>query len=129
MGKTGNITIVLPDGEDMDKNNRITVDLLRIRRRIPLKIRSVIVKNDLGNTESGSTDEDGKLTVPAVVVTEEHGAYIYGYPDGTFGAERSMSRSEAAAIFARLLAEKKGDVISETGNFTTKFSDVPANAW
>ena len=128
VGKTGNITIVLPDGEDMDKNNRITV-IVTDQKKNPLEDQSVIVKNDLGNTESGSTDEDGKLTVPAVVVTEEHGAYIYGYPDGTFGAERSMSRSEAAAIFARLLAEKKGDVISENGNFTTKFSDVPANAW
>lgn len=67
---------------------------------------TVIVKGDLGQSERGETDEDGKLTVPAVTETEYHGAYIYGYTDGTFGPERSMSRSEAAAIFARLLSDR-----------------------
>lgn len=128
VGKTGTITVVLPDGEDMDENNRITT-IVMDQEKNPLADQSIVVKNDLGNTEKGNTDEDGRLTVPAVVVTEKHGAYIYGYPDGTFGAEYSMSRSEATAIFARLLAEKKGDVIPVTGNFVTKFSDVPTNAW
>ena len=38
-----------------------------------------------------------------------------------------MTRSEAAAIFARLLAEKNGDTISTAAN--TKFADIPAHAW
>ena len=46
---------------------------------------------------------------------------------GTFGPERNMTRSEAAAIFARLLADKNGDSISPVAK--TKFSDVPAYAW
>ena len=50
-----------------------------------------------------------------------------GYTDGTFGPSRSMTRSEAAAIFARLLAEKNGDTISTAAN--TKFADIPAHAW
>lgn len=128
VGKTGNITVILPDGEDMDEDNRITI-IVTDQDKTPLEGQTVIVKNDLGNTEKGSTDEDGRLTVPALLNAVKHGAYIYGYPDGTFGFDRNMSRSEAAAIFARLLAEKNGDVIPETGNFTTKFSDVPADAW
>ena len=59
--------------------------------------------------------------------TERHGVYIVGYTDGTFGPSRSMTRAEAAAIFARLLAEKNGDIISTAAN--TKFADIPAHAW
>ncbi len=38
-----------------------------------------------------------------------------------------MTRAEAAAIFARLLAEKNGDTISTAAN--TRFTDIPAHAW
>ena len=126
IGKTGNITVILPDGEDMDENNRITVTVTDNRKE-PQEGLSVIVKGDLGQTASGKTDEDGQLTVPAVTVSERHTAYIYGYTDGTFGPERNMTRSEAAAIFARLLADKNGDTITTVAK--TKFTDIPANAW
>jgi len=59
--------------------------------------------------------------------TERHEAYIVGYPDGTFGPENSMTRAEAAAIFARLLAEEKGHTLSRSS--ATRFSDVPGNSW
>ena len=126
IGKTGNITVKLPKGEDMDENNRITVTVTDNKKH-PQENRNVIVKGDLGQSASGKTDEDGILTVPEIAETERHGAYIIGYPDGTFGPERSMLRNEAAAIFARLLAEHNGDVI--TVNASTKFADVPVNAW
>ena len=38
-----------------------------------------------------------------------------------------MTRAEATAIFARLLADKKGDTIVPVEN--TKFEDIPSNAW
>lgn len=126
IGKTGNITVTLPDGEDMDENNRITVTVTDNRQR-PQEGLTVIVKGDLGQSASGKTDEDGQLTVPAVTVSERHAAYIYGYTDGTFGPERNMTRSEAAAIFARLLADKNGDTLTTVAK--TKFTDIPANAW
>ena len=110
VGKSGNITVVLPDGTDMDENNRITITVTDNKRKAQEDM-TVIVKGDLGQRETGVTDTDGKLTVPAVMETEYHGAYIVGYPDGNFGPERSMSRSEAAAIFARLLADKLGESI------------------
>lgn len=125
IGKTGTITVVLPDGLDMDEKNPIVITVTDHKGR-PLDNVTVIVKGDK-DKETGKTDEDGTLTLPEVTVIEKHGAYIYGYPDGTFGPSRSMTRSEAAAIFARLLAERKGDTISETAR--TKFTDIPANAW
>ncbi|MFR7595565.1 MAG: S-layer homology domain-containing protein [Acutalibacteraceae bacterium] len=126
IGKTGKITVVLPDGVDMDEHNRITVTVTDHRKQ-PQEGLTVLVKGDLKQTAEGLTDENGKLTIPAVAVTERHSAYIYGYPDGTFGAERGMTRSEAAAIFGRLLADKNGDTVTAAAR--TKFADVPANSW
>lgn len=133
IGRTGNITVTLPDGVDMDENNRITV-IVTDHEKAPQPDLTVIVKGDLGQTEQGQTDEAGTLTVPAGalpidarMMDDYHGAYVYGYPDGTFGPERSMTRSEAAAVFARLLAERKGEVITETA--ATMFEDIPENAW
>ena len=126
IGKTGNITVKLPDGTDMDESNRITVTVTDNRKK-PQEDVTVIVKDDLNQTAQGKTDEDGKLTVPEVAETERHGVYIYGYTDGTFGPSRDMSRAEASAIFARLLAEKNGDTITTAAK--TNFKDIPANAW
>lgn len=128
IGKTGTISVILPDGENMDEKNRITITVTDPKGK-PVKEQSIIVKNDLGNISSGRTDKDGKLTVPEIKKSEKHTAYIYGHTDGTFAPEQGMSRSEAAAVFARLLSAKNGDTVRESGITNTKYSDVPANAW
>ena len=47
---------------------------------------------------------------------------INGYEDGSFGPDANISRSEAAAIFSRLLKlEKKADI--------SAFTDVEADSW
>ena len=126
IGKTGNITVILPDGEDMDENNRITITVTD-NERDPQEGVTVIVKGDLGQSERGETDEDGKLTVPAVTESEYHGIYIVGYEDGSFGPERNMTRAEASAIFARLLSDRLGERIhSDSG---VQFEDVNPDAW
>ena len=126
IGKTGNITVKLPDGADLDAKHQVTV-ILTDHKKNPQENKNIIVKGDLNQTEKGKTDKGGELTVPEVEQTERHGVYIVGYTDGTFGPSRSMTRAEAAAIFARLLAEKNGDTISTAAN--TKFADIPAHAW
>lgn len=126
VGKTGTITVTLPDGTDMDKDNRITVTVTD-QEREPQEGLTVTVKGDLGQKETGKTDEDGKLTVPEVAELETHGAYVVGYTDGTFGPDRDMTRSEAATIFARLLAQHNGERI--TAPTKTTFPDVPVNVW
>ena len=126
IGKTGTITVTLPDGTDMDEDNRITVTVTD-QKCGPQESLTVTVKGDLGQKETGETDENGKLTVPAVVESEYHGAYVVGYTDGTFGPDRDMTRSEAATIFARLLAQRNGERI--TVPTKTTFPDVPVNAW
>ena len=126
IGKTGNITVKLPDGADLDTKHQVTV-IVTDHKKNPQENKNITVKGDLNQTEKGKTDKNGELTVPEVEQTERHGVYIVGYTDGTFGPSRSMTRSEAAAIFARLLAEKNGDTISTAAN--TKFADIPTHAW
>ena len=126
IGKTGNITVKLPDGTDLDAKHQVTV-IVTDHKKAPQQGKNVAVKGDLGQSAAGKTDKNGELTVPEVEQTERHGVYIVGYTDGTFGPSRSMTRAEAAAIFARLLAEKNGDTISTAAN--TKFADIPAHAW
>ena len=126
IGKTGNITVTLPDGEDMDENNRITITVTDNERE-PQEGVTVIVKGDLGQSERGETDADGKLTVPAITESEYHSVYIVGYEDGSFGPERNMTRAEASAIFARLLSDRLGERIPSGSG--VKFEDVDPDAW
>ena len=99
IGKTGNISIILPNGTDMDAKHQVTI-VVTDNKKVPQENKNITVKNDLNQTASGKTDKNGELTVPEVEETERHGVYILGYPDGTFGPARSMTRSEAAAIAA-----------------------------
>ena len=127
IGKTGNITVTLPRKVDMDENNRITVTVTDHEKK-PQEDLTVIVKGDLGQREEGQTNGDGILIVPPLKVEAlEHGAYIVGYDNGNFGPEDNMTRGEAAAIFARLLSQRKGEHIYPTTY--AAYTDIPAGAW
>lgn len=54
--------------------------------------------------------------------TEDHEVFLNGYPDGSFGPDRSMTRAEVAAMFSNLLLDKNVPI-------TTSFSDVAEDAW
>ena len=99
IGKTGHITVQLPDGTDMDQKHHITVTITD-HKKVPQKNLTVIVKGDLEQSYRDKTDQKGQVTVPEIAQTERHGIYIEGYPDGSFGPERGMTRAEAATIFA-----------------------------
>lgn len=53
--------------------------------------------------------------------TMTHTAYISGYPDGTVGPDRTITRAEAATMFYNLLSSKNGT--------PRTFVDVPMNQW
>ncbi len=55
----------------------------------------------------------------------EHHAFLVGYPDGTFGPDRNMTRAEVTVMFARLLTEPMDPDMAYPNTFT----DVPADAW
>ena len=116
----GNITVTLPTGKVIDSENYYTVTVTDSKGAA--KADTIVILKDRNNgTATGITDENGMLTLPA----KEHKAYIVGYPDGTFRPDGDMSRAEAAAIFARLISEEKGESI----NGKPSFADVNSNEW
>ncbi|MDR2421124.1 MAG: InlB B-repeat-containing protein [Oscillospiraceae bacterium] len=63
---------------------------------------------------------------PPEVFTEEHIKYVYGYPDGLVKPENKLLRSEASAVFFRLLAE---DYREGVLTHTNSFPDVAPGDW
>lgn len=120
------------DGDDLVKDGKYG------------KGERVTVKGDvfdapLGKALAGwSTEEDGKVeyvpgdtfrmpdkSVNLYAVWEDetqiHNAYISGYPDGTVGPDKIITRAEAAVMLYNLLDEKSG--------YINTFTDVPENQW
>lgn len=72
-----------------------------------------------------SANENADPTPPPLE-TEEHFAYVFGYPDGTIHPNENITRAEVAAIFYRLLTdEARAFCRSETNRFT----DTDPNRW
>ena len=63
---------------------------------------------------------------PPELNTEDHYAYIVGYPDGTVRPEGNITRAEVATIFFRLLTDESRD---EFWSQTNPYSDVSADDW
>ena len=61
----------------------------------------------------------------ADISSGETNCILSGFEDGTFRPDNNMSRAEAAAIFARLISEQKGEKISGKSDF----ADVKSNEW
>ena len=122
----GAVTVTLPKDFTFEDDGTVTVTVTDNKGK-PKAGVSVSVTDGADVNAKGETDRYGKLTVPAKVEIAEHSAYIVGYTDGIFGPSRSMTRSEAAAIFARLLAAKNGDILYD--NVHCSFSDVSGKAW
>ena len=118
--KDGKITLTLPNGADLTGDNYYTIKATDNKGNAKAEI-SIVLKDKKNNTANGTTDKNGMLILPA----SEHKAYIFGYNDGTFRPDNNMSRAEAAAIFARLISEQKGEKISGKSNF----NDVSKNEW
>ena len=118
--KDGKITLTLPNGADLTGDNYYTIKATDSKGNAKADI-SIALKDKKNNSANGITDKNGMLILPA----SEHKAYIFGYNDGTFRPDNNMSRAEAAAIFARLISEQKGEKISGKSNF----NDVSKNEW
>lgn len=67
----------------------------------------------------------GLLTV-AGLGTDDHIAYVYGYPDGTIRPNETITRAEVTTIFYRLLTSARRDEIFTSEN---SFRDVNSSMW
>ena len=119
--KDNKITLTLPSGTVLDGSNYYTITVTDRNSKAQQDI-DVTLKDTKTNTANGVTDANGQLILPA----EEHKLYIVGYDDGEFKPENNMTRAEAAAIFARNIADRKGENISNT---KSSFTDVGTKLW
>lgn len=99
---------------DKKENAKATVTLRNIDDKDELKIT---IKAE------GYKDYEKKVKVADLIKFKEFKKYILGYPDGTFGPSNTITRAEAASMFARL---ERGSIASSSlGSF---FKDVH-NEW
>ena len=118
--KDGKITLTLPNGANLTGDNYYTIKATDSKGNAKADV-SIILKDKKKNTANGTTDKNGMLILPG----SKHKAYIMGYPDGSFRPDGDMSRAEAAAIFACLIANKKNESVKGTPSF----KDTPNNEW
>ncbi len=89
---------------------------------------AVLTIKPLKSEEPTPTDP-GTSPAPVTAPTldnEKHTSYINGYPDGTFGPAKQITRAEAAAILYRLMTPESQSAYRTTAN---TFSDVKAGDW
>ena len=96
---------------DLRLNQPVTGDV-----KVDVPVVVLYAKWEKDGTWTGSGDVSNWLD------TVNHKAFLSGYPDGTFGTDRNMTRAEVAQMFYSLLLDK--DV-----KITKTFTDVPADAW
>ena len=130
----GEISVLLPDGRVLDPSDQVTVSVLNKKTVRPVKDIYIIVSDTLRQAYGDVTGNDGTVTVPegetSAHLLESHSVYMYGYPDGTFRPDGNMTRAEASAVFARLLAERRGEEPgSGSGRSTVEYFDVPQSEW
>ena len=86
----------------------------------------VLVWSDEGGGWNPPDIDDDKPEKPGGLNTEDHVAYIIGYPDGEVKPEGNITRAEVATIFFRLLTDETRD---EYWSKTNSYTDVPADSW
>ncbi len=120
IGKDGNVTLTLPNGRLID-DGYYTIVIKDTKGNAKADV-DVTLKDKKNGEMTGTTDKNGTVVIP----TQVHNAYVYGYEDGEFKPEGNMTRAEAAAIFARNIAERKGETIPSK---KSSFKDVNSKLW
>jgi hypothetical protein len=83
------------------------------------------IKN--GIIHIGQSIESYDFTMdPIAKETGTHNNYIAGYPDGTFGPDRNITRAEVAAVFARITNDYQLVLHASDSN---NFNDVASTHW
>lgn len=105
------IADVIVDDESVGAVSSYTFKNVRANHTI-----KVIFKEEAGVADPDDTGVSSWLN------TDDHTAYLSGYPNNLFGANNNMTRAEVAQMFCNLLLDK--DVA-----ITVAFDDVAADAW
>lgn len=106
------IADVLVDGKSVGAVSSYTFENVRANHTIEVVFE---------RTGSAVADPDD-TGVSDWLNTEDHNAYLNGYPGSLFGPDNNMTRAEVAQMFYNLLLDKNVPI-------TVTFDDVPADAW
>ena len=106
------IADVLVDGKSVGAGSRYTFENVRASHTIEVVFE---------RTGPAVADPDD-TGVSDWLNTEDHNAYLNGYPGSRFGPDNNMTRAEVAQMFYNLLLDKNVPI-------TVTFDDVPADAW
>ena len=106
------IADVLVDGKSVGAVSSYTFENVRANHTIEVVFE---------RTGSAVADPDD-TGVSDWLNTEDHNAYLNGYPGSLFGPDNNMTRAEVAQMFYNLLQDKNVPI-------TVTFDDVPADAW
>lgn len=89
-----------------------------------LALSTLFIPNAFGVFRFADDSDIPDWAYPSVQMVRETGI-MQGFPDGTFGARKTINRAEALVILFRT----QGIDFEETQNFPEKFTDIPADAW
>ncbi len=104
------------DGWHSDSELKEDVTQVKMTKNITVYAAWILDNGNAGNGHETPKDLNG----------DDHFAYIQGYPDGTVGPDRSITRAEVATIFFRLLDE---DVRKQYLTSENHFVDVTKYDW
>ena len=140
-----------PSTEYSVNGDTITIPNLGVGKTVTISATYTVQRGDAGKDLTNAaavklpgdetpTDED-KIETPVDPITpirppvdpdkpelntEDHYAYIVGYPDGNVKPEGNITRAEVATIFFRLLTDESRD---EFWSQTNPYSDVSEDDW
>ena len=100
-----------PEGDVRPENNITREEIATIFYRL-LKDE---IRSSLLSTESVFSDVEAERWSNKAVSTMAKGGYINGYPDGTFGPSKSITRAEFVTVVARFL---DAQTVDSSVNFT-----------
>jgi hypothetical protein len=125
-GGTASGNKIVWNGVDLEAGETRSVKIVLTAPTISSKEQSVTVKADITSNSKLINTSDDTSSINLMLYSNRfdgsHKRYIRGYPDGTFGPSRNITRAETAAIFARLL-----DL--DVSNTATSYTDLDPASW
>ncbi|MEA4921060.1 MAG: tandem-95 repeat protein, partial [Clostridiaceae bacterium] len=113
-------------GTDLKSGVTKSIELVLSAAQLSDEDQTVTIAAAITSTVKLSNTEDDTSTIKLLLYSNRfdatHKRYIKGYPDGSFGPSRDLTRAESAAIFARLLDLD----MSQT---SAGYSDVNSEYW
>lgn len=116
--------IYVQAGEDIAASENITITIyIKDNEGSDYSKTSIVLTTETGNNGGGGVTPEPPEPIEPQTPLTIHEPYINGYPDGTFGPGRSITREEVTAMLTRVLGYEL------TPPTAPPFSDVPIARW